>query len=75
LQAYLKEKGIETSSHYPVPPHLQKAFAHLGYKKGDFPIAEKLASTSLSLPIWPGLSKKEQEQIGRAIIEFFRGHL
>jgi len=75
LQAHLKEKGIETSNHYPVPPHLQKAFTHLGYTKGDFPIAEKLASTSLSLPIWPGLSKKEQEQIGRAINEFFPGHL
>ncbi len=75
LQAYLKEKGIETSNHYPVPPHLQKAFAHLGYKKGDFPIAEKLANTSISLPIWPGLSKKDQDLIAKAIKDFFEHHL
>ena len=51
----LKEKGIQSMIHYPVPPHLQKAYNHLGYKKGDFPIAEEIAKTCLSLPIWPGL--------------------
>jgi dTDP-4-amino-4,6-dideoxygalactose transaminase len=53
----LKAKGIQTMIHYPVPPHLQKAYKHLGYKKGDFPIAEEIANTCLSLPIWPGMEK------------------
>jgi dTDP-4-amino-4,6-dideoxygalactose transaminase len=51
----LKQKGIQTMIHYPVPPHLQKAYKHLGYKKGDFPIAEEIADTCLSLPVWPGM--------------------
>jgi dTDP-4-amino-4,6-dideoxygalactose transaminase len=51
----LKQKGIQTMIHYPIPPHLQKAYGHLGFKKGDFPIAEEIADTCLSLPIWPGM--------------------
>ena len=42
--------------HYPVPPHLQKEYKHLGYKEGDFPIAEEIPRTCLSLPVWPGLT-------------------
>jgi dTDP-4-amino-4,6-dideoxygalactose transaminase len=57
LQQELTEKGIQTMIHYPVPPHLQKAYKHLGYKQGDFPIAEEIARTCLSLPIWPGMDK------------------
>lgn len=72
LRAYLKEQGIDTLIHYPIPPHLQKAYAHLGYKKGDFPIAEMLADTSLSLPVYPGLSEKEIEYISMAIKTFFQ---
>lgn len=56
LQLELTSKGIQTMIHYPVPIHLQKAYKHLGYKEGDFPIAEEIAKTCLSLPIWPGLS-------------------
>jgi dTDP-4-amino-4,6-dideoxygalactose transaminase len=41
--------------HYPVPPHLQKAYKHLAYKQGDFPIAEEIARTCVSLPVWPGM--------------------
>jgi dTDP-4-amino-4,6-dideoxygalactose transaminase len=44
--------------HYPVPPHLQKAYKHLGYKQGDFPIAEEIARTCLSLPVWPGIQRE-----------------
>jgi dTDP-4-amino-4,6-dideoxygalactose transaminase len=55
LQQDLTEKGIQTMIHYPVPPHLQKAYKHLGYKEGDFPIAEEIARTCLSLPVWPGM--------------------
>ena len=51
----LKQKGIQTMIHYPIPPHLQKAYKQFGFKKGDFPIAEEIADTCLSLPIWPGM--------------------
>lgn len=55
LQEYLKSKGIGTLIHYPLPIHLQESYKHLGYKKGDFPIAEKIANEVLSLPMWVGL--------------------
>lgn len=59
LQKFLKNKGIQTLIHYPVPIHLQKCYSYLGYKKGDFPIAERLADKILSLPIYPELKDKE----------------
>ncbi|MCK4821871.1 DegT/DnrJ/EryC1/StrS family aminotransferase, partial [bacterium] len=55
LQKTLKESGIDTLIHYPIPPHLQKAYAQSGYVKRQFPIAEQLASQVLSLPIGPQL--------------------
>lgn len=55
LQQELNDKGIQTMIHYPVPPHLQKAYKNLGYKEGDFPIAEEISRTCLSLPVWPGM--------------------
>lgn len=70
LQQYLKEKGVGSLIHYPIPPHLQVAYQDLGFKKGDFPIAEELASTCLSLPIWPGLKKKEVVAICQVIKNF-----
>ena len=72
LQQYLTQNGIGTSIHYPIPPHLQKAYSDLRYKKGDFPIAEKLANTSLSLPIYPGLSNFDIEYICNTVIKFFK---
>lgn len=72
LQNYLNEKGITTLIHYPIPPHLQKAYQALGYKKGDFPISENLADRVLSLPIWPGLSFKEVQYVSESIIHFFK---
>ena len=71
LQNHLNIKGIGTSIHYPIPPHLQKAYKHLGYKKGDFPIAEKLADQSLSLPIYPGLMLSDQVIVVSQIKAFF----
>lgn len=59
LQAHLTKTDIGTLIHYPIPPHLQKAYDEMGYKKGDFPIAEEIASTALSLPLYPGLKKDE----------------
>jgi len=73
LQEYLKGKGVGTLIHYPVPPHLQKAYISLSYQKGDFPIAEKMADTCLSLPMFPGLSENEIDYICDAINKFFNG--
>jgi dTDP-4-amino-4,6-dideoxygalactose transaminase len=67
LQQELIEKGIQTMIHYPVPPHLQKAYKHLGFKKGDFPIAEEIARTCLSLPIWPGMDHESVLKVTTAI--------
>ncbi len=70
LQNYLTENGIGTLIHYPIPPHLQQAYENLGLKKGDFPIAEEIANTCLSLPIYPGLKKTEIEYIAHLISLF-----
>jgi len=74
LQNYLNENGIGTLIHYPIPPHLQKAYAYLGFKKGDFPIAEEIANTCLSLPLWPGLTETEIKFISEKITSFSRIH-
>lgn len=71
LQDYLTKKGIGTMIHYPVPPHLQKAYAELNYKKSDFPIAEEIAQTALSLPLYPGMNKFQIEYIADQIKLFF----
>lgn len=67
LQAFLTEKGIGTLIHYPVPPHLQQAYQSLGYKKGDFPIAEEMADTCLSLPMYPGITTEQVDYICKTI--------
>lgn len=59
LMNYLKENEIGTIIHYPIPSPLQTAYKYLGYKKGDFPIAEKYANEVLSLPMYNGMSKEE----------------
>lgn len=66
LQARLKQQGIGTLIHYPVPPHLQKAYQSLGYKEGDFTVAEEMAKTVLSLPMWPGMSLQNIEKVQNA---------
>ena len=71
LQAFLNERGVEALTHYKVSLHLQPAAANLGYKKGDFPVAEKLASTILSLPLYPGLEESSQDYVSSLIHEFF----
>lgn len=70
LQQLMHAKGIQTMIHYPVPPHLQMAYKHLGYKKGDFPIAEEIANTCLSLPVWPGIDKNMLDQVCSIINDF-----
>src|SRR5208283_4085753 len=69
LQDHLKAAGIGTGIHYPIPLHLQKAYGNLGYDRGDFPITEKIAPTILSLPMYPQLTRSEQENIAQAVRE------
>ena len=71
LQKYLTKQGIGTMIHYPIPPHLQEAYNFLEYKKGDFPIAEELANTMLSIPLYPGMKKEQVEYITTKIKGYF----
>lgn len=70
LQKHLAHHGIGTLIHYPIPPHLQEAYRYLGFEKGDFPIAELIADTCLSLPMWPGMTKEKVEIIAKNIYQF-----
>ncbi|EHI98523.1 Glutamine--scyllo-inositol transaminase [Clostridium sp. DL-VIII] len=63
LQSYLNTNGINTLIHYPIPIHLQKAYKDLGYKQGDFKVAETLSNTVLSLPLWHGMTIEEVNYI------------
>lgn len=71
LQKHLSEAGIGTMIHYPVPPHMQEAYKELNYKKGDFPLAELIAETALSLPLYPGITESEITQVCNAIKSYF----
>jgi dTDP-4-amino-4,6-dideoxygalactose transaminase len=71
LQQYLKSKGVGTLIHYPVPPHLSKAYLELSLQKGDFPITEAIALSELSLPMGPHLSLDEAEYVVNMIREYF----
>lgn len=72
LQMYLGEKGIGTGLHYPIPLHLTQAYSYLGYKKGDFPVAEKLAQAVLSLPMYAELTEDQIEYVCENIRAFYR---
>ncbi|GAA4495814.1 DegT/DnrJ/EryC1/StrS family aminotransferase [Hymenobacter ginsengisoli] len=71
LQQHLAAAGIESLVHYPVPPHLQPAYAGLGLPAGAFPIAEELATTCLSLPLWPGMTEAMIENVATVIKDFY----
>lgn len=71
LQKHMADCGIGSLIHYPIPPHLQEAYHRLGYKKGDFPIAEEIAETCLSLPMWPGMTVEMVHYIANCIKDFF----
>jgi dTDP-4-amino-4,6-dideoxygalactose transaminase len=71
LQAYLKEHGIGTEVYYPIPLHLQKCFANLGYRLGDFPVSERLAGESLALPVHPELSAEDMDYVCATIRAFY----
>jgi dTDP-4-amino-4,6-dideoxygalactose transaminase len=65
----LKAKGVSSLIHYPIPLHLQEAYQELNYKKGDFPVAEKLADEVLSLPMFPHITKEQIESVCSALKE------
>ena len=71
LMQHLTDNEIGTLIHYPIPPHLQQAYANLGFSKGNFPIAEEIADTCLSLPIWPGMNETEVAFVATSIKQFF----
>lgn len=71
LQTFLAERETGTLIHYPVPPHLQKAYEPLGHQKGDFPITEEIAATCLSLPLWPGMTDEQVDYVAHTIKAFY----
>lgn len=70
LIKYLDEKEIGTIIHYPIPPHLAEAYGYLGHKEGFLPVTEHLAGTVLSIPIYNGMTREEQDYVIEAINEF-----
>ena len=73
LQKFLAARGVTTRVYYPLPLHLQHCFSYLGYKKGDFPVAEMLAYEVLALPMFPELLPEEQQRVVSEIADFYRG--
>jgi dTDP-4-amino-4,6-dideoxygalactose transaminase len=71
LADYLKENGIGTTIYYPKPLHLQPCFAYLGYKEGDFPVAERVCKEILALPMYPELTDDEVDYVCDAIASFY----
>jgi dTDP-4-amino-4,6-dideoxygalactose transaminase len=72
LMKFLNDKGVNTAIYYPLPLHLQKCFAYLGYKEGDLPVAEEAAREVLALPIYPELTSDQQDFIVSSISAFYK---
>lgn len=70
LIQYLDQKGIGTIIHYPIPPHLSEAYQYLGLGEGTLPVTEKYAKTVLSIPLYNGMTKEEQDRVIEAINAF-----
>ena len=71
LQAHLSAQGVGTQIHYPIPPHLSKAYHGAGWNRGDFPLAEKFANEVLSLPIGPHHTSEQIESVCASVREFY----
>lgn len=70
LEKYLNDAGIGTNKHYPIPMHLQECYKDLGFKKGDYPIAEEISETELSIPMYYGMTDQEIQYVINQINEF-----
>jgi dTDP-4-amino-4,6-dideoxygalactose transaminase len=73
LREHLSERGVQTGIHYPIPIHRQEAYADLALPAGSFPVAERLARQTLSLPMYPELTSDQIGAVTGAIREFFAG--
>jgi dTDP-4-amino-4,6-dideoxygalactose transaminase len=73
LRAALGDQGIGTGLHYPVPLHLQRAYAHLGLPPGSLPVTERAAATCLSLPMFPEMTQLQVSRVADAIGAFLKG--
>ncbi len=69
IRQELEARGIQTGLHYPVPVHLQKAYRHLRYRVGDFPMAERIARECITLPLYPEMTGAQQDQVIEALTE------
>jgi dTDP-4-amino-4,6-dideoxygalactose transaminase len=67
----LRSRGVPTEVYYPLPLHLQRAFAYLGYKSGQFPEAEAASERVVALPVYPELKEEHQSAVVRLIAEFY----
>ncbi len=71
LQAFLKERGVGSAVYYPLGLHMQKCFADLGYKAGDFPVTEKASREVLALPMYAELTREQQDLVVSGVTEFY----
>lgn len=74
LRRALMDAGIGTGLHYPIPVHLQPAYAHVGHRVGDFPVAEQVAQECLSLPMYAELREEEQDHIVQTLKQTIGAH-
>ena len=70
LEKFLNDRGIGTNKHYPIPIHLQECYKNLGFKEGDYPIAEEISATELSLPMYYGMTDKQIQYVIEVINGF-----
>ena len=70
LEIWMNEKGIGTNKHYPIPIHLQKCYSNLGFKKGEYLIAERVSQTELSIPMYYGMNDKEIDYVVEVLNKF-----
>ena len=74
IRRELEARGIPTGLHYPVPVHLQDAYAHLGHQQGDFPIAERVARDCFTLPLFPEMTDEQQDRVIERSTRFYEAN-
>jgi dTDP-4-amino-4,6-dideoxygalactose transaminase len=67
IRTELEARGVQTGLHYPIPLHLQKAYAHLGYKEGQFPVSERIGRECMTLPLFPEMTQQQQDIVVAAL--------